>query len=154
MAIPESVRCNWSRDTGLLIIRLGLGIAMMLHGWPKITGGMALWGQLGLAMGNFGITFAPVAWGLAAACTEFFGGLLLAIGLCFRLSAFILVIQMTVATVFHVSAGDGFPVFSHALELGLVFLGLLFTGPGQYSLDSRYCRCRREAPVAGLDSKP
>lgn len=151
MTTSESARREWRRDTGLLVIRLGLGITMMLHGWPKITGGAELWGQLGQAMGNFGITFAPVAWGLAAACAEFFGGLLLAAGLCFRLSAFILVIQMTVATVFHVSAGDGFPVFSHALELGLVFLGLLFTGPGQYSLDSRYCPCRRKPSQSGPD---
>lgn len=27
------------RNTGLLIIRIGLGVMMMLHGYPKLLGG-------------------------------------------------------------------------------------------------------------------
>ena len=35
------------RDVGLLILRVGLGIAFLVHGWPKITGGPKFWTGLG-----------------------------------------------------------------------------------------------------------
>ena len=36
-----------SKDTGLLILRIGIGVMFMLHGLPKITGGTEQWAQMG-----------------------------------------------------------------------------------------------------------
>jgi putative oxidoreductase len=71
-------------DLGLLIIRVGLGILMIKHGWPKITGGPEKWESLGNNMSMLGITFFPIFWGLCAALAETVGGLLMGIGLFFR----------------------------------------------------------------------
>ncbi|MCE5272507.1 DoxX family protein [bacterium] len=149
MSQSETAVCGWRYDTGLLILRLGIGISMMLHGWPKLMGGAELWGHLGQAMGNLGITFLPVYWGFAAACAEFFGGLFLALGLAFRIAAAVLVFQMIVASTFHLAGGDGFQVASHAIELLVVFFSLIFIGPGRCSLDGFFCRRRRSGASTG-----
>jgi len=124
-------------NLGLLIIRVGLGIMFMVHGFPKITGGPEAWASLGGVMGKVGLGFAPTFWGFMAALAEFGGGLLLVLGLLFRFACLGLLITMAMATVMHLSAGDGFGDYSHALESAFVFLGLLLAGPGRYSLDER-----------------
>ncbi|MBU1948526.1 MAG: DoxX family membrane protein, partial [Candidatus Eisenbacteria bacterium] len=69
------------RDIGLLIIRIGIGLTVMtLHGYGKIKGGPGLWDNLGGAMSQFGITFAPKFWGFMAAFSEFGGSALLILG--------------------------------------------------------------------------
>ncbi len=125
------------RDHGLLFIRLGLGVMFMLHGWPKLAGGAKAWAKLGKAMGHLGIDFAPTLWGFAGAISEFGGGILLALGLLFRPACTMLVATMAVAATMHISKGDGFIAASHAIEAGIVFLGLLLIGPGRFALDAR-----------------
>lgn len=44
---------------GLTVIRVGLGVMMMTHGYPKLMGGPAGWEGLGGVMAVLGITFAP-----------------------------------------------------------------------------------------------
>lgn len=122
---------------GLLIIRIGIGIMFMLDGWPKISGGPENWAGLGGALSSFGIDFMPKFWGFMAAFAEFFGGLVLVLGLFFRPAVLLLFFTMVVATAVHISGGDGFNDYSHALESGLLFFGLLFVGAGKYSLDER-----------------
>jgi putative oxidoreductase len=122
---------------GLLLLRLGIGISFMCHGWPKLLAGPELWEQLGGAMANWGIHFAPTFWGFMGSLAEFGGGVLLVLGLFFRITCFILVIQMVVATSSHVSQGQSFSEYSHALEMAILFFCWLFIGPGRYSLDAR-----------------
>ena len=123
------------KNVGLLIIRVGLGVSFVLHGYPKLAGGPAMWAKLGGAMGTLGIDFAPTLWGLAAALTEFGGGILLVIGFYFRPAVLLLTFTMVVALNLHISRGDPFNVYSHALELVAVFGGLLLVGPGGFSAD-------------------
>ncbi|MEZ4235742.1 MAG: DoxX family protein [Myxococcota bacterium] len=125
-------------DVGNLLLRVGLGAAMVVHGWPKVAGGEPTWRHLGAAMGNLGITFAPTFWGAMAAFSEFAGGALLIVGLATRPAAAALAFTMFVATLMHVGKGDDFGVWSHAAELGVVFVG--FMGPGRLSLDRRLDR--------------
>jgi putative oxidoreductase len=43
---------------------------------------------------------------------------------------------MLVAALMHLDAGDGLKGAGHAIELGTVFLGLMFVGAGKYGLDA------------------
>lgn len=121
-------------NVGLLIIRLCFGIVMIVHGLPKLMGGVERWEKLGGSMANLGITFYPVFWGFMAAITETFGGLLLLAGFAFQPVCILLAFTMLVASIRHLAAGDGLAVASHALELCILFVGLMFTGAGAYSL--------------------
>lgn len=119
---------------GLLIIRVGLGIAMSIHGFPKMFD-PDKWEFIGGGMSVVGIHFFPVFWGFMAAVAEFFGGILLVLGAGTRIVSIMLAFTMLIAMLFHISKGDDFKVYSHSMELLFVFMGLIFLGGGRYSLD-------------------
>jgi putative oxidoreductase len=124
------------KNFGLLIIRIGLGIMFIYHGLPKLLGGPDKWEHLGTATGSVGVHFLPMLWGLLSAITETFGGFLVVVGLTFRPVCLLLVIELIVAAVFtfHQSGlGDA----THAIEDAVTFAGLLFIGPGKYSVDKK-----------------
>ncbi len=123
------------RDAGLLVLRLGLGGMFVWPGAPKIAGGPAAWGKLGTTMGIFGIHLFPAFWGFMAAVAEFFGGLAIFFGFFTREFCVLLVLDMIAASAFHFNRGDGLFGAAHAIEVGFVFLGLIFIGPGRYSLE-------------------
>lgn len=125
------------RNFGLLIIRVGLGIMFIYHGLPKLEGGIEAWKSIGMAIKNVGITFLPAVWGFLAAATETIGGALIIIGLAFRPACLLLVINLVIAALFHFSKGDGWMGASHAVEDAIMFAGLLFVGPGKYSVDKK-----------------
>lgn len=122
------------RDVGLLILRIGIGIAFVVHGWGKITGGPEGWAQLGQAISHVGIPFGYTFFGFMAALSEFGGGILLALGLLTRIAAPMMLCTMIVAASMHIATGQGSPW--HAIEAGVLFLSLIFIGPGAYSLDA------------------
>jgi putative oxidoreductase len=125
------------RNTGLLIIRLGLGIMIMLHGYPKLLGGPEKWEVVGSSMKYLGISAAPSFWGLLAAATETFGGFLLLIGLAFRPVCLLLTCTMIVAATMHLKTSTDYMAASQAIEIGVVFFGMTFLGPGKYSIDKK-----------------
>ncbi len=124
------------RDIGLLILRAGIGIMFMGHGLPKLIAGPDKWLILGGTMNALGVDFAPMAWGFMAGFSEFAGGMLLALGFFTRPACFFLLATMIVATSMHISKCDPFLKYSHAMEAGILFLSLIFIGPGKYSLDN------------------
>jgi putative oxidoreductase len=124
-------------DAGILILRVGIGIAfIMTHGWGKITGGPALWEKIGGAMANFGITFAPVFWGFMAAISEFGGGIMLLLGLFTRTSSAFMAFTMLVAASQHLVKLDPWARVTYPMEMFSVFMALIFIGAGKYSLDA------------------
>jgi putative oxidoreductase len=123
------------RESGLLLLRLGIGAMLLLHGWPKLAGGPEKWRELGQAMRYAGVYAIPLFWGLAAAASEFFGGLCLLLGLFFRPACLLLAVTMAVAANMHLGKGEGWLAASHAVELGVLFLSLVLIGPGRYSVD-------------------
>ncbi|MEN0056799.1 MAG: DoxX family protein [Mucilaginibacter sp.] len=125
------------KNFGLLIIRLGLGIFFIMHGYPKLMGGPKGWSELGQSTQFIGITFWPVVWGLLAAVVETVGGLLVLIGFAFRPVCMLLICNLIVAASVHLGGGEGLMGASHAIELAFVFAGLVFIGPGKYSVDKR-----------------
>jgi putative oxidoreductase len=118
------------RDLGLLLLRIGIGAAYVMHGWPKLAGGRETWAKVGGAMKDAGVSFAPEFWGLAAAVTEVLGGVLFAIGLFFRPVAILLLFTMIIATVSRFD--QGFTTYSHPLKMAIVFGAMLLIGPGRY----------------------
>ena len=125
------------KDFGLLLMRVGIGILFMHYGYPKLIGGPSMWTGIGGSMKHIGVDFYPVFWGFMAAITETFGGFLLIIGLAFRPVNFLLAFTMLIAVLHHLAAGDGLSAASHAVEAGIVFLSLIFIGPGKYSVDGK-----------------
>ena len=124
------------KNFGLLIIRLGLGIMFIYHGYPKLLGGPHKWEELGHATGSVGIHFLPMVWGLLAALVETVGGFLLIIGLAFRPVCVLLVLNLVVAAAVQYKGG-GLEDAAHAIEDAIMFAGLLFVGPGKYSADKK-----------------
>ncbi len=126
------------RDTGLLILRVGIGVMFIFHGYPKLTAGPETWAMIGGSMKVLGIGFAQTAWGFMAALSECAGGILLVLGFFTRPACFFLLTTMVVATMMHIGKGDSFMKYSHAMESAILFLSLILIGPGKYSLDGQY----------------
>lgn len=123
------------QNFGLLVMRIGLGAMMILHGKDKLLGGPDKWAELGEAMGKLHIHFLPAFWGFMCAFAETFGGLFCALGLWFRPVCLLLVINFIVAAVFHYTDIYHIKDASHAIELMCTFFGLMFIGAGAYSVD-------------------
>jgi putative oxidoreductase len=127
---------NWLnrfQSLGALVMRLVLGTIMVRHGYDKIIPSGALY--------NFShmVTHMhlPVWLGYVAAFTEFFGGILLIIGLLTRVAALMTAADMAVAIAkVHLHGGIIGPN-SVALPLALfaIALMLVFTGCGWLGLD-------------------
>jgi putative oxidoreductase len=123
------------RDFALLVLRLGIGLSLIvLHGWPKLVGGVAKWSAVGGAMKHLGISFAPAFWGFMAALSESLGCALIVLGLFFRPSCVFVLCTMIVASIVDFKT-KGLMTASHAMELAVVFFALIFLGPGKYSID-------------------
>ena len=124
-------------DFGLLVMRVGLGAMMITHGYPKLIAGPAKWKALGGAMANLGIHDFPTFWGFMGGFAEGVCGLLVVIGLFFRPACALIVFTMIVAALSHFGKGDGLQGAGHAIDLALAFFGMMFVGPGRFSIDRR-----------------
>ncbi len=141
----NDLRHDSPRDFGLLLIRVMVGVVMMFHGAQKLFGMFD-----GMGMAKFtGFLEAmqipmPQVSAYMAAGAEFFGGLLLVIGLLTRLSAAAVAFTMFVAA--FKAHGHAFSLehkgMEYALTLGVVAVGLMLTGAGQFSLDAMMFRRR------------
>ena len=123
------------RDLGLLFLRVGIGTMMVLHGWPKLAGGIQQWEKLGKAMSLVGISFCPGFWGFSSAMVETVGGVLIVLGFCFRPVAILMTFNFIVATVFLYKTTAQFIEWSRPAETMILFFSLIFIGAGKYSID-------------------
>jgi putative oxidoreductase len=125
---------RFDKDLGLLVIRGGMGIMFVLYGYPKITGGVEFWTQLGGSMSKLGITFMPTFWGFMASLSEFGGGILLIAGFLFRPALLLMIFTMFVAFLVLHSKGGMYLEWLTPIENALVFIGLFIAGSGKYAL--------------------
>lgn len=120
-------------SVGLLVLRLVMGAAFVLHGWPKIQNPFGWMGPEA--------PFPAILIGLAA-LAEFGGGLALIFGLLTRLASLGIISTMVVAIgMVHVPQGDPFVgQGGPSWELAAVYLAsailFLLLGPGRISLDA------------------
>lgn len=120
----------WSKpDAALLLLRVAFSLMMMNHGWQKIQNFTQYSTQF---PDPFGI--GPVASLSLAIFAEFFCSLLLIAGVLTPLALGALAITMLVA-VFYAHRNDPWSDKEHAVSYLVVYLTLLVSGPGRYSLD-------------------
>src|SRR5688500_2010763 len=105
----------------------------MCHGFPRLTGGAGEWRELGSDVG----LPAPAVFGFVAAAFMTLGGLLLILGLYFRVACIRRAATMAGALAYHLRDDDGFSEYAHALQSLIVFVSLIFIGPGKHSVDKR-----------------
>lgn len=129
-----------SKDLGLLLIRVIIGLLMAFIGYDKLIHFSELaaddfWAKNVSFLGMTGKI--PLALTIFA---EFFCSLLLIVGFLTRFSSFILLFCM--AYIFVVvfpgsilNSGEHGYEFNSAFFYFVIYLGLFFTGPGKYSLD-------------------
>ena len=118
---------------GLLLMRLGLAAALILHAVPKLMGGAAAWKNFGMGLGILNIGLPLKVVGLAILLLESLCSLSLLTGYLFRASSGILSIIFAVYFLNYHSIGyKTLPIF--ALGLVAVYIGLMYIGPGRYSI--------------------
>jgi putative oxidoreductase len=131
---------NKLQPTGIFILRVVLGAAMLYHGWPKVIGSGGLRGNHFAALDHFAHytqTLGMPRWmGYASAFTEFLGGVCLILGLLTRFCAFLMTINMIVA-IATVDIYHGYAGSEYALALGAMAFLLLLTGSGNMAVDRR-----------------
>ena len=122
---------------GILILRVFSGAFIMTHGVPKIT--RIISGEMG-----FGdpIGLGPDLSLVLTAFAEGICGFLVILGLGTRWATIPLIIAMAVAGFIH-HAADPFGCKEKAFLFLVIFVVLLLTGGGKYSLDQRLFSRRR-----------
>ena len=147
-------------DTGLLILRLAVGLTLVGHGSQKLFGWFGGYGLEGTGAFFEQLGFRPGARAaLMAGLTEAGGGALLTLGLLTPLASTMVIAVMLVAIV-SVHLSKGFFVsnggYEYPLLLAVAALTLAITGPGQISLDALLGTERAGLPwgiaAAGLGS--
>jgi putative oxidoreductase len=117
-------------NAAMLILRLGIGILMMMHGYDKLVH----FGDLQHKFMNFMGIGSSMSLALVV-FAEFFCSLFLILGLFTRLAAIPLIIA-TCVMVFKAHKGEVFGDGETAAIYLTTYLVLFFVGPGRISVDS------------------
>jgi len=130
-------------DWGLLILRVGMGIIFIVHGWPKLNPNSPMKGPAGFgsSLKQMGVPL-PLFFGWVVALLETVGAVLLMLGLGTRFLAILFAIDMLVAILvvkmrvmkvgFAAQQATG---WEFDFSLLVISLALLFSGAGSISLD-------------------
>ena len=123
-----------NRDLALLFLRVVFGGYMLVfHGWGKLMGWSKLSGGFPDPLG----VGSPVSLALTI-FAEVLAAVALMLGLFTRMSALILTFTMGVAfSLVHGAKFAGEGNGELAFVYGAVYLALVFTGAGKYSIDSK-----------------
>jgi putative oxidoreductase len=117
------------------LIRVALGLILIPHGFSKLFLNDALPASRNFV--NFGWAY-PLAWAYFIGALEFFGGIMLAVGLYTRIIAAAVAIEMAVISfaVLWPNWSWGRRGMEYALFMGIVALAIFFRGGGRWSLDN------------------
>ena len=120
-------------DGAETVLRTVAGAFLTVHGSQKITN------PFGAAEMVEGLGFYPGAlWSLLLACTEFFGGIFIAIGLLTRPAAFAGLFVLLVTVWFHwVTMSQGFSGAEKSLLWAAILLFFVIRGGNRHSVDAR-----------------
>lgn len=123
-----------------LILRLPIGLTLAAHGAQKLFGWFGGYGLEGTGQWMASIGLEPgVLMAALAGSAEFFGGLLLVLGLATRPTALVVAFTMLVA-IFSVHINNGLFMsnngYEYALALFAVAVSLIVSGGGRVSVDN------------------
>lgn len=109
-------------NTGMFLIRLGLGLVFIVHGWGKLS-------HMQETIGFFATAGFPAFLAYLVSLGEFIGGIAMIAGVLTKWAGFGLAIIMAGAVYF--TWGNGFMGgYEFPLSLLLTALGIAFAGPG------------------------
>ena len=154
---------KWNFDIAVLLMRVGIGLVFIPHGYSKVFGE----GGAGAFAADMPTYHMPVFLGYVAAYAEMFGAILLIVGLLTRLDALLLAGTMAAAT-FLVQFPDALyglqPGASKFMEvmrgietpftLMIACLALVLLGPGRISIDALIFRKKEAAAEAAASQNP
>lgn len=129
---------NKLRPFALLVLRFGVGIIFLTHGWTKVM-------NLNNTMGMFAHMGLPGWLGVVAGLLELAGGVLLIVGLFTRIFGLLFTIEMCIAIIaVHWKSGPWWQVNNYDLPLAMLVgsFTLAIFGPGVASLDFAFFRNR------------
>ena len=118
---------------GLLIMRLGLAAALLFHSLPILFAGSHKWQSVGttLAFINLGVPDAIL--GFSILLLEALGAVSLMFGYFFRIACIILFLIFGLYFFNYFSIGYQ-TLMLWSAGLAAVFCGLIYVGPGRYSI--------------------
>lgn len=122
------------REAGLLLIRVSIGVLFILYTAPALIGGPRAWAHFGAGAEHFGFHSHLQLWGFVGSLLGCLGGVLMIFGLFFRIGV-LLVLVLAIGYALAVYEGTGFRVALPSIEMCFVLAGILFIGPGKYSID-------------------
>ncbi|TMP94364.1 MAG: DoxX family protein [Verrucomicrobia bacterium] len=123
------------RETGLLLIRVSIGLIFIILIAPVLWNGRGSWEHFGAAMRHLDFHSHFQVWGFIGALVGCAGGVLMILGLFFRIGVLCALIVTLVHVVAIWKAAGGFYRRLPVIEMSILLLSLLFIGPGQYSVD-------------------
>lgn len=124
------------REGAETLLRVVAGLALVTHGWGKITnpfGAAGMVESLGFYPGEF--------WSLMLAVTEFFGGILIAIGLLTRPASIAAMFVLLVTVYFHwIVRSEGYAGAEKSILWAAIFFYFAIRGGNRHSVDARLGR--------------
>ncbi|APQ57438.1 MULTISPECIES: DoxX family protein [Paenibacillus] len=126
--------------SGLLLIRLVVGLLLVGHGAQKLFGWFGGYGPKGTGGWMESIGIKPgVFMAVSAGLMELLGGALFALGLLTPLAALLITVTM-LGAIFKVHGPNGIWATANGYEYPLVLIavaiGIALTGAGSYSIDA------------------
>ena len=131
------MRMQWLakyRETGLLLMRVALGVLFIILTGPVLLS-VSKWASFGSAVRNIGLSSNFQVWGFLGALMGCVGGALMIFGLFFRPGVLLVLAITLIHTLGAVDRSGTLRAALGAIELCLILTGLLFVGPGKYSVD-------------------
>ena len=122
------------REGGLLLIRVSIGLVFVILIAPVLWSGQKGWEHFGSAMRHLDFHSHYAFWGFVGALAGSAGGLLMILGLFFRVGV-LFALAVTLVHLIGAWSSGGFHARLAPLEMSVLLLSLLFVGPGKYSVD-------------------
>ena len=119
---------------GLLIMRLGLTAVLFLHALPKLFDGVHKWKSVGVDLNPINIGLSPVVFGFAILLLETLGAVSFVFGYFFRGACSILFMLFGLYFFIYFQKPGYDTLMLWSLGLAAVFFGLIYVGPGRYSI--------------------
>jgi putative oxidoreductase len=120
-------------NLGLLLIRLGIAVTLLVYALPKLLGGPPMWIQVGQDLRYLQADFPSQIVGLVLLVIQVLGSVGLITGGLFRISTALLSVVYSLHFLNFISIGyKTLPLYAAALAS--ICIGLMITGPGRFAV--------------------